>query len=114
MIQFWKADGPGLVRGVIACPPAPADSIPGGTHQSENFESVRRVLEEHLDAAQLELARNDRTTWKMVVRGRSDVIIGWAVSVNEFFERVEDIATFRTSREPPPWRRTPSATMRWF
>ena len=35
-----------------------------------------------------------------MVRGHSDVIIGWAVTDNEFFERVEDIVTFRTTRGP--------------
>ena len=47
-----------------------------------------------------QLARDDPPTWKQVVRGHSDVIIGWAVSDNEFFERVEDIVTFRTTRGP--------------
>jgi hypothetical protein len=38
--------------------------------------------------------------WKRIVRGHADVIIGWAVNDSEFFERVEDIVTFRTSRGP--------------
>ena len=47
-----------------------------------------------------QLAREDPPPGSKVVRGHSDVIIGWAVSDNEFFERVEDIVTFRTTRGP--------------
>src|SRR5205807_8112909 len=46
------------------------------------------------------VARDEPDVWRQVVRGHADVIIGWAVSDNEFFERVEDIVTFRTSRGP--------------
>lgn len=89
-----------FVRGVIECPLLQPTASRESIHQDENFESVRQALEEQLGNGLRDLARKDPSTWKQVVRGHSDVIIGWAVSDNEFFERVEDIVTFRTSRGP--------------
>ncbi len=89
-----------FVRGVIECPLLQPTASREGIHQDENFESVRQTLEEQLGEGLRRLAREDPQTWKRVVRGHSDVIIGWAVTDNEFFERVEDIVTFRTTRGP--------------
>ena len=89
-----------FVRGVIECPLLQPTASREGIHQDENFESVRQALEEQLGNGLRRLAREDPQTWKRVVRGHSDVIIGWAVTDNEFFERVEDIVTFRTTRGP--------------
>jgi molecular chaperone HtpG len=89
-----------FVRGVVECPLLQPTASREGIHQDENFESVRQALEEQLGEGLRRLAREDPSTWKRVVRGHSDVIIGWAVSDNEFFDRVEDIVTFRTTRGP--------------
>jgi molecular chaperone HtpG len=89
-----------FVRGVIECPLLQPTASREGIHQDENFESVRQALEEQLGAGLRRLAQEEPGTWKKVVRGHSDVIIGWAVSDNEFFERVADIVTFRTTRGP--------------
>ncbi len=89
-----------FVRGVIECPLLQPTAAREGIHQDENFESVRQALEEQLGTGLRDLARNEPGVWKKVVRGHSDVIIGWAVSDSEFFDRVEDIVTFRTSRGP--------------
>jgi molecular chaperone HtpG len=89
-----------FVRGVVECPLLQPTASREGIHQDENFELVRQALEEQLGAGLRRLAREQPATWKKVVRGHSDVIIGWAVSDNEFFERVADIVTFRTTRGP--------------
>jgi molecular chaperone HtpG len=89
-----------FVRGVVECPLLQPTASREGIHQDENFELVRQALEEQLGEALRRLAREEPAVWKKVVRGHSDVIIGWAVSDNEFFERVEDIVTFRTTRGP--------------
>src|SRR5262245_41666094 len=89
-----------FVRGVVECPLLQPTASREGIHQDENFELVRQALEEQLGEALRELARDEPGVWKKVVRGHADVIIGWAVSDNEFFDRVEDIVTFRTSRGP--------------
>src|SRR5207237_577222 len=89
-----------FVRGVIECSVLQPTASREGIHQDENFESVRQALEEQLGAGLRRLARDEPAVWKKVVRGHSDVIIGWAVSDNDFFERVEDIVHFRTTRGP--------------
>jgi molecular chaperone HtpG len=89
-----------FVRGVIECPLLQPTASREGIHQDENFELVRQALEDQLGRGLQLLAREDPATWRKVVRGHSDVIIGWAVSNNEFFEKVEDIVTFRTTRGP--------------
>jgi molecular chaperone HtpG len=89
-----------FVRGVIECPLLQPTASREGIHQDENFDLVRQALEEQLGQALRRLARDETATWKRIVRGHSDVIMGWAVTDNEFFERVEDIVTFRTTRGP--------------
>jgi molecular chaperone HtpG len=89
-----------FVRGVIECPLLQPTASREGIHQDENFELVRQALQEQLGRGLQDLARDDPSTWRQVVRGHSDVIIGWAVSDPEFFEKVEDIVTFRTTRGP--------------
>jgi molecular chaperone HtpG len=87
-----------FVRGVIECPALQPTASREGIHQDENFESVRQALEEQLGQGLRELAEGDPGTWGKIVRGHSHVIIGWAVNDSEFFDRVQDIVTFRTSR----------------
>jgi molecular chaperone HtpG len=89
-----------FVRGVIDCPVLQPTASREDIHQDENFESVRQALEEQLGQGLLDVARRQPETWKRLVRGHSDVIVSWAVKDNEFFERVEDIVTFRTTRGP--------------
>jgi molecular chaperone HtpG len=89
-----------FVRGVVECPALQPTASREGLHQDENYESVRQALERQLGDGLRALAEDDPATWRQIVRGHSHVIIGWAVTENDFFERVEDIVTFRTSRGP--------------
>jgi molecular chaperone HtpG len=89
-----------FVRGVVECPLLQPTASREGIHQDENFELVRQALEAQLGRGLQRLAREDPPSWRKVVRGHSDVIIGWAVSNADFFEKVEDIVTFRTTRGP--------------
>lgn len=89
-----------FVRGVIECPILQPTASREGLHQDENFDLVRQALEAQLGDALQDLARDDPATWRKVVRGHSDVIVGWAVNDSSFFEKVEDIVTFRTTRGP--------------
>jgi molecular chaperone HtpG len=89
-----------FVRGVVECPLLQPTAAREAVHQDENFELVRQALEEQLGEGLRRLARDEPAVWKKVVRGHSDVIMGWAVSDNEFFDKVEDIVTFRTTRGP--------------
>ena len=87
-----------FVRGVIDSPLLQPTASRESIHQDDNFEMVRQALEEQLGRGLRSLAEDEPGVWKQVVRGHSSVIIGWAVSDNEFFDRVEDIVIFRTSR----------------
>ena len=87
-----------FVRGVIDSPMLQPTASREGLHQDENFESVRQALEQQLSAGLRDLAKDDPQTWKQLVRGHSDVMVGWAVKDNEFFDRVKDIVCVRTSR----------------
>jgi molecular chaperone HtpG len=89
-----------FVRGVIECPLLQPTASREGIHQDENFELVRQALEQQLGEGLQDLARDAPATWRQVVRGHSAVIIGWAVNNADFFEKVEDIVTFRTTRGP--------------
>lgn len=60
--------------------------------------AVQQALEQQLVAGLRSIALDDPATWKKIVYGHSDVIIGWAVRDNEFFTQVADIVTFQTSR----------------
>src|SRR5438093_525470 len=79
-----------FVRGVIDSPLLQPTASRESIHQDENFELVRQSIEEQLGEGLRQLAEDDLGTWRRMVRGHADVIIGWAVSHNEFFERVED------------------------
>lgn len=89
-----------FVRGVVECPLLQPTASREDLHQDENFELVRQALEQQLGDGLQQLARDEPRTWRKVVRGHSDVIIGWAVSDPDFFDRVEEIVTFRTTRGP--------------
>lgn len=87
-----------FVRGAIECPLLQPTASREGIHQDENFELVRQTIEQQLGEGLRDLARDDPTTWRKVVRGHSDLIVGWAVTSSDFFQKVEDIVTFRTTR----------------
>jgi molecular chaperone HtpG len=87
-----------FVRGVIDCPALQPTASREGIHQDENFESVQQAIEEQLSAGLQDLAKSDPARWKKLIQGHSDVIMGWATRDRDFFERVQDIVLFRSSR----------------
>ncbi|HKZ69654.1 MAG TPA: ATP-binding protein [Anaerolineales bacterium] len=87
-----------FVRGVIDCPYLQPTASREDIQQDDTFVSVQQALETQLINALRHIAENDPGTWKKIVRGHSDVITGWAVQDNEFFDRVADLVAFRTTR----------------
>lgn len=87
-----------FVRGVIDCPHLQPTASREDVHQDETFEAVQQALEEQLGAALQQIALEDPAVWAQIVRGHTDVIMGWAARDNEFFDKVADIITLRTSR----------------
>ncbi len=87
-----------FVRGVIDCPYLQPTASREGIHQDDTFLFVQQAVEMQLVEALNRIAQEDPQTWKRIVRGHTDVITGWAVTDNTFFERVAPIITFRTTR----------------
>ncbi len=87
-----------FVRGVVECPVLQPTASREAIHQDDAYLAIQQALEEQLGDALRHLALEQPATWRKIVRGHTDVIMGWAVRDNEFFEQVADIVTFRTSR----------------
>jgi len=87
-----------FVRGVVDCTYLQPTASREELHQDDNFMFIQQAIEEQLLKGLRRVADEDPTKWKQIVRGHADVIMGWAVQDNEFFEQVADIVTFRTTR----------------
>lgn len=87
-----------FVRGVIDCPILQPTASREDIHQDDQFESVRQALEDQLSKGLRNLAKQDPGRWKNLVRSHSDLILGWAVQDNDFFDQVKEIVVLRTSR----------------
>lgn len=87
-----------FVRGVIDCPFLQPTASRESVHQEENYVFVQQAIEKQLGAGLKAIAENEPTTWRKIIRGHTDVIVGWAVTSDEFFRFVADLVTFRTTR----------------
>ncbi len=87
-----------FVRGVIDCPDLQPTASREEVQRDDAYTYVQQALEEQLIAGLRRIAQDDPTTWKAIVRGHAEVIMGWAVRDNEFFTQVADLITFHTSR----------------
>jgi len=87
-----------FVRGVIDCPHLQPTASREDIHVDETFASAQQALELQLAEGLRRMADEQPETWAKIVRGHTDVIMGWAVRDNDFFEQVSDIVTVRTSR----------------
>ncbi|MCI0644494.1 MAG: ATP-binding protein [Chloroflexi bacterium] len=89
-----------FVWGAIDCPYLQPTASRESIHEDDIFAAVRRALESQLGAALQRIADQEPETWRRIVWGHTDVITGWAVRDDAFFERVANIVTFRTSAGP--------------
>jgi molecular chaperone HtpG len=87
-----------FARGVVDCTYLQPTASREELHQDDNFMFIQQAIEEQLLQGLRRIADEDPTKWKQIVRGHADVIMGWAVQDDEFFEQVADIVTFRTTR----------------
>ncbi len=87
-----------FVRGVIDCPYLQPTASRESIHEDETFLAVQQALETQLGQGLQKIAETEPDIWRRIVHGHTDVITGWAVRDDEFFNRVADIITFRTSR----------------
>ncbi len=87
-----------FARGIVDCAYLQPTASREELHQDDNFMFIQQAIEEQMLKGLRRIADEDPTKWKQIVRGHADVIMGWAVQDNEFFEQVSDIITFRTTR----------------
>lgn len=87
-----------FVRGVIDCPYLQPTASREAIHEDDMFVAVQRALENQLKQALYRTAQEEPAVWRQIVQGHTDVITGWAVRDDKFFEMVANLVTFRTSR----------------
>lgn len=87
-----------FVRGVVESAALAPTASREGLHQDDMYDMVRQAIEEQLVAGLKQVAQSDPERWRSIVRGHADVITGWAVMDNRFFDEVADILSLRTSR----------------
>jgi molecular chaperone HtpG len=87
-----------FIRGVVDCSQLQPTASREEIRREETFTLVQQAIEQQLTNALKHMAQHDLTTWKQVVRGHRDVIMGWAVKNHDFFDKIADIVTFRTTR----------------
>ncbi|HSH05478.1 MAG TPA: ATP-binding protein [Anaerolineae bacterium] len=87
-----------FVQGVLDCPYLQPTASREGVHEDSTFTTVQKALEIQLGQALQAIATDDPETWRRIVDGHTDVITGWAVRDDTFFDKVADIVTFKTSR----------------
>ena len=89
-----------FVRGVIDCPHLQPTASRENVQQDDTFFQVQQAIENQLLTGLKHIAEEEPSTWRKIVHGHTDVIMGWAVRDNEFFDQIADIVTLHTSRGP--------------
>jgi len=87
-----------FVRGVVDCPDLQPTASREDIHQDAMFEAVQQAIEAQLIEGLREIAQHDPATWRKIVTGHQDVLMGWTVRDDDFFAQVADLVVFRTSR----------------
>jgi molecular chaperone HtpG len=87
-----------FVRGVIDCPHLQPTASREDIREEDMFSFVQRAVEEQLTTALQDIAENEPKTWREIVRRHRDLILGWSIKNDDFFDRVADIVTVRTTR----------------
>ncbi len=87
-----------FVRGVIDCPYLQPTASRESVRKDETFYEVQAALQEQLGQALQNIADNEPLLWRKIVTGHADLMTGWAVRDDAFFNQVADILTFRTSQ----------------
>jgi molecular chaperone HtpG len=87
-----------FVSGVIDCPQLQPTASREQIQRDENYALVQRALDEQLARGLARLAAENPPVWRQIVDSHRDLMIGWAVKSPDFFEKIRDIITFRTTR----------------
>lgn len=87
-----------FVRGVIDTPHLEPTASRESLQHDESFRLVQRAIEDQLIAGLHQLAATQPLVWKAMVRGHSDLMMGWAAAHTSFFEQIRQVIEFRTTR----------------
>ncbi|NUM46856.1 MAG: ATP-binding protein [Anaerolineales bacterium] len=87
-----------FVRGLVESPSIYPTASREAIRRDENFRILREALGQQLTTALHKIQQENPLLWKQIVRGHADILTGWAVRDDSFFEQVAHILTFRTSR----------------
>lgn len=87
-----------FVRGAVDCRDLQPTAARESLHQDETFAAVQQAIEEQLSAGLRRIAAQQPEVWRQIVEGHTDVLMGWAVRDDSFFEQVSDLLPLRTSR----------------
>lgn len=87
-----------FVRGIVDCPALKPTVSRESIRRDDTFHSIQEGLSEQLLSHFKRLAKDDPETWRAIVKGHRNVLTGWAVQRDEFFDAVADIVPFETSR----------------
>lgn len=87
-----------FVRGVIDTPHLQPTASREDIQKNESFIAVQQAIESQLLDGLKQLAGESPPVWKQIISGHSDVIIGWATTMPQFFTAIADVVNFRTSR----------------
>ena len=98
MLPSWAR----FVGGVIDCPALQPTASREAVHQDDAYHALQQILAQQLGTGLRALASKEPETWRRVVYGHKDVIMGWASKNDDFFRMVADSVPLRTSRGSIP------------
>jgi molecular chaperone HtpG len=87
-----------FVSGVIDSPALQPTASREAVHQDDAFEALRRVIADQLGNGLRQLAARDGETWRRIIYGHTDLIMGWAAKNHDFFRMVSMSIPLKTSR----------------
>lgn len=87
-----------FVTGIIDCPLLNPTASRESLRRDETYSALREALGKALLEHFTHLAEHAPMDWADIVQAHNDLIKGWAVRASEFFVRVADLVSFKTSR----------------
>jgi molecular chaperone HtpG len=87
-----------FVSGIIDCPMLNPTASREALRHDEIYTIVREALGKALLAHFTYLSEHAPLDWSAIIQAHTDLIKGWAIRTDDFFLRVADLVSFKTSR----------------
>jgi molecular chaperone HtpG len=94
LLPSWARFVQGVVDSAYLQPTASREQI----QHDMAFMQVQKAIESQLLDGLGRIAHNEPTIWKQLVNGHADVIMGWAVQDDKFFDHIAEVVILQTSR----------------